>query len=377
MGDYTVVRLLFDYMEDFGIMLKKIIFLSLLLSVSAQYAMAIMSEQNIALAQKRMTSELTRVYRTRKIVTTCIAGVACAATGYMLYRWLGPTSKNANKADQQDQNVDVDLTGKSKDSAPRNTGDTVGQNTTGHEKPAGSKLGYCKWISSNVKSGVTGAIKFAPTFVVSSIIGGMVTPWTGKSIELLDKFYRPLDWQWMIAERTRVFQLLGSLQSLAAALDPKSNVFDSISHVNVAVSADYTAVTNNAGSMRLGTFGELIQLRSFAQAQLNADRALYEKQFKHVWQLIIDALEHCFGFIAYREMESQANINIFEFDRRQLAIVRNQMFEYTNSVAQQLPALIQETTAEKTGGLLTLIHHYCNYISHHCSTLEMNPIVGN
>lgn len=363
-------------MEDFGIMLKKIIFLSLLLSVSAQYAMAIMSEQNIALAQKRMTSELTRVYRTRKIVTTCIAGAACAAVGYMLYRWLGPTSKNENKAGHQDQKVDVGSTD-TKDGAPRNTGDAVGQNAPGHEKPAGSKLGYRKWISSNVKSGVTGAIKFAPTFVVSSIIGGMVTPWTGKSIELLDKFYRPLDWQWMIAERTRVFQLLGSLQSLAAALDPKSNVFDSISQVNVAVSADYTAVTNNAGSMRLGTFGELILLRSFAQVQSNANRTLYEKQLNHVWQLIIDALEHCFGFIAYREMESQANINIFEFDRRQLAIVRNQMFEYTNSVAQQLPALIQETTAEKTGGLLTLIHHYCNYISHHCSTLEMNPIVGN
>ena len=352
------------------LMIKRVFCFVMLINVSAQYAMAVIDEQQIVGAQKTITQELAHTYRRRKVATVCIAAAVCAVPAYMLGRWLVSRPKKDTGAPcSQEQDINLNKSGKLADSAK----DASGSSSTKIEVP---KIGYREWALRGIKSMGVETLKWIPYLAVSTAVSGMILPWTNKSIKVLDRFYKSLDWHWMIIERTRLPRLLGVLQSLAAALDPKSAIFDSMSGVNVTIPQREVMMANGL-SLRMGEFDELIGLRACAQPETHIDRSLYERQLQETWTLIVDALVQCFGFMAYRDQESQTCVDVWELDRHQLASVRNQMIEYTNAVAQQLPDLMRETTMEKTGGLLALVRHYCNYINRHCGILETNQIVGS
>lgn len=308
-------------------------------------ATCIIDQQAIDQAQKTVASELSALTKKRTLYSITSATIL-AAGAYGFYRWL--------------QSVPPVIP-------------STGQATTAAVfQSAAEPQGYLQWAKYKIGHGITGALGIFPYLFVHLVAGNLASATVAKAWNRFDHYYRSLDWHWMVSERTRLYLLMANLKSITAALDPKSTVFDSLKNVQINFT-DHASVTNNNEQIAVCVFDELVKLRLLAQKSSENNRAFYEKQLTVAWQAVVDAILLNLGFIAYKQQTCKVGV---EFDAHQLESMRDQIIDYTNNVTRQLPKLLQQTNTQTSGGLLSLIYEYCNYIAHTCAILEINPIVS-
>lgn len=322
-------------------MKKSILVFSLICQMLCADSVRLIDQAAVDQAQKTVAQELFLINR-KRLIGGCLSGAVLAAAGYGCVRWWF-SSVPVNRVESN-------------------------QNTSKPNVVAPPKMSLWQHTKS-----WTGYIASGSVALFSHmLIGNAAAEVVGKSTNWFVHYFQAPDWRWMVHDRTRLYMLLGNLKYIAASLDPKSSLFDPLAHVTITL-ADYASVQTAQGHCPVSSFDELIHLRSLAQKTSDAQQAICQKQLVGVWNLVIEAVIATLGFVACRQHDA---IDVSAFDQQQLDVMCNQIVQYTNSMSQQIPQLLAQTTAESSSGLLASVYGYCNYIAHACAVLEINAIIA-
>lgn len=235
------------------------------------------------------------------------------------------------------------------------------------EPSAGRISRMVKWMGDSTSS----ALSVVPVLTASYFVNSTLSAGFGYMYSMAARLYRPLSWQWMTCERAPLAPLAQGLKQCAAVLDPSSELFSLLAQVKINWEGPCSVMTAD-GWIQVSTFDDLVKMRLLAQAVPAGARAVYEQQVTQMWNHLVDQLVLCLGFIAYKQ---QARIES-EFDARQLAAMSAHLILSTNTLAKQLPELMNTQNKQQSSGLLVALYRYSTDLLHCCELLTSNSIVA-
>lgn len=253
-----------------------------------------------------------------------------------------------------------------------------------------------QWVGNFAKETVHSVAKLGPSTIAisgTSVIGSSVV---GKVTNMYEHAYRPLNWGWMLVERSALLTHLKQLITRAAVLDCNAqfeelknvhinwtatmqNTFDGISQEPPNITAQ--SQQDHASAMlyqSIGTIDDLIKLQTIAHAGRTRDEAtrktLYN-QFIVEWTALVDALSTSIGYVMYK---STTTHDVSATMRDHLSSTVNDLVLHTNTLAAQLPDLMpaQGSYPETSTGLLQRVYAYGKIINDLCMTVGANAIIS-
>lgn len=332
-------------------------------------------------------NELEHTYRARYIAATIgiISGIAGI---YACYRcW--PKVPSYTKIDASSQTGESGTNG---DAQPKNKIPSTTSSSV--EDPTSSWLGRAvKSCLSATKEGIINFAHVIPAASAIFLINTAGATVANKAMKFGEHYYRPLNWTWMLTEKTALYNHRQQLLHLAAILDGNTNQFEALGNnikINwqTYISTDAhnrlqqmqpiviaNAQTNHqiaAQYIQLSELDELIKFQVIANsgAHLNqAARTALHAQFIQRWNLFVNALEQCLGYLNYKYRKASAESDIM---CKQLHDTITEITAHTNTLAEQLSTIAH---SEKSPGLFTQVYTYSKMLKDLCSALEINSIV--
>ncbi len=337
--------------------------------------------------------ELESTYRAR--VVTAIVGTALAiASIYGLYKiWPSIPATPQKPAEKTDPNQD-------------SAGKTNTSNTSNSNKPPTLSARTHSWLGSSIraigtfaKNSLFSVANILPAGFALLAINTIGATAITKTVNACERYYRSLNWPWMLTTKTALETRCQHVVHYAALLEgtdtPTFEILKN-THINwqttIAQGAELgnhqhipvvTAHTQPHPTLAsqyvpLNTFDELVKLQLLAGygAQLSAQaRTAVRSQFINSWNELIAALTHCLGYLTYKHANAQTASPTM---REQLRTFISDIITHTNALAQKLPQLLdpQQNAMQPSEHILAQVYAYTKLLKEWCLTLEINPILA-
>ncbi len=347
----------------------------------------------LTLAEEAVKKDFDGIYVQRRRVTACAATAALAVGAVCAYRWARGSTAHKITLDAKALDKINEIIHDSGKTFSENKPDTQAQPAQEHESIGKRML---SWVKTNfVGEKAHGSLPADPK------MGGMVKRsllWAGEGLFGLSKllvlplafngvaqfameramrFYRTLDWAWLLSSRTHLPTYFDQLKAAAAVLDARSTLFETCAHITI--NADQSVATRGDTQVwPMASLDEILRLKTIAQrgSVADFDPTLYENQLIRLWNAYIDALAYAVAFVRYG-MAHHADASYF--DKNQAQTFVDDVIVHTRAVAAQLPALIDACVVKRSqptsAGLLACMHEYTYTVQRNCSDLEFNEIV--
>lgn len=348
----------------------------------------------LKLAEEAVKKDFDAIYLQRRRVTACVATAALAVGAVCAYRWARGSAAGDIKIDAKALEKINEIIHDSGKTSSGNKLDTQAQPAVQEHESIGKRV--LSWAKANFswqkahdhlpadpKAG--GMIKRSLLWAGEGLFGLsklLVLPLAFNGVaqfamERAMRFYRTLDWAWLLSSRTHLLTYFDQLKAAAAVLDTRSTLFETCSHITI--NADQSVATRGDTQVwPMASLDEILRLKTIAQrgGVEGFDPTLYENQLIRLWNAYIDALAYAVAFVRYG-MAHHAEVSYFDKNQAQTFI--DDVIVHTRAVAAQLPALIDACVVKRSqstsAGLLACMHEYTYTIQRSCSDLEFNEIV--